>query len=288
MLLYEIMKKSAYKIVMILLVGIFILNFVCANIDSQIENKVKELDEGAQKIDKIASDKEYRDEYLKNEWKKIFESKPVFKQVISVYKKISIYLDPTTEYLIGVAPSFSLLFFLSIIIFIMLIRYSFVIYEALRDFSVFSRATSIWISLSVFIILIILGVFRSITYFISSKLIALINIVTSPVARIIFIISAIIILFIIIRFGSIIKVLIGKYRDIRDAKKQVNEVKDVKKTVKGMAKNMDSISSGFSYTAGMRRGGDKSDKGRFVSKRAVEKYTKMYGEDAARKRFGGQ
>jgi len=48
---------------------------------------------------------------------------------------------------------------------------------------------------------------------------------------------------------------------------------------------------GFSFRKGMRRGGKNNPKvkrnpGSFVSKKAVERYARVYGEDAARRRFG--
>ena len=41
----------------------------------------------------------------------------------------------------------------------------------------------------------------------------------------------------------------------------------------------------FNYGAGMRRGGNKSTRGRFVGKAATERYASRFGNKAARKRF---
>jgi len=35
----------------------------------------------------------------------------------------------------------------------------------------------------------------------------------------------------------------------------------------------------------MRRGGEKSTRGRFVSRKATERYSKMFGDEEAKKRF---
>ncbi|MBU4308255.1 MAG: hypothetical protein KJ566_00460 [Nanoarchaeota archaeon] len=43
--------------------------------------------------------------------------------------------------------------------------------------------------------------------------------------------------------------------------------------------------SNYNYSAGMRRGGNKNTRGRFVSRAAVEKYARIYGDRAARRRF---
>jgi len=42
----------------------------------------------------------------------------------------------------------------------------------------------------------------------------------------------------------------------------------------------------FGYSQGMKRGGLKSKKSRYVSKRAVERYARRFGPEAAKKRFG--
>ena len=46
-------------------------------------------------------------------------------------------------------------------------------------------------------------------------------------------------------------------------------------------------SPGFSYQHGMRRSGVKPARNQFVSRRAVERYARRFGADAARRRFGG-
>jgi len=43
---------------------------------------------------------------------------------------------------------------------------------------------------------------------------------------------------------------------------------------------------GFSYIQGMRRGGEKGTRSRFVKKVSTERYARIYGNDAARRRFG--
>ena len=45
-------------------------------------------------------------------------------------------------------------------------------------------------------------------------------------------------------------------------------------------------SPGFAYRRKMQRGGIKSTRGDFVSRRAVERYARRFGADAARRRFG--
>lgn len=72
-----------------------------------------------------------------------------------------------------------------------------------------------------------------------------------------------------------------EYLKIRLEGLQQKEAKVEKKEALQKQKAANSI-----YSSGMRRGGEKGTRGRFVSKASVDRYTQMYGEDAARKRFG--
>jgi len=47
-----------------------------------------------------------------------------------------------------------------------------------------------------------------------------------------------------------------------------------------------SLGRKFQYSQGMRRGGLKSTRGKFVSRRATERYARRFGKGAAKKRFG--
>ena len=72
-----------------------------------------------------------------------------------------------------------------------------------------------------------------------------------------------------------------KYLETRLQRVKSNEVQAEREGARQEKKAVNSI-----YSSGMRRGGKKGTRGRFVSKASVERYARRYGEDAARKRFG--
>ena len=68
-------------------------------------------------------------------------------------------------------------------------------------------------------------------------------------------------------------------RNLFEAKKKV-EVEEVEKIGDAMAKE------NYSYKKGTRRGGEGGKSGRFVKKASVERYSRRFGDEAAKKRFG--
>lgn len=83
---------------------------------------------GVEKIGGMAdkfSDEEEGKEYLKQEWEKILLKKESMKPFFGVYYKFSPYTDPVFKYILGMAPSLSWFFLLTLVIWIFLLIYTF-------------------------------------------------------------------------------------------------------------------------------------------------------------------
>jgi len=104
------------------------------------------------------------------------------------------------------------------------------------------------------------------------------------------VIFLILLIFIVLFFA--IRMFFGMLRKklkIEKAKVDGENVKTMndmaKETKKSMDKLAESPKKSFNYQSGMRRGGEKSTRGRFVSRKATERYSKMFGDEEAKKRF---
>jgi len=72
-------------------------------------------------------------------------------------------------------------------------------------------------------------------------------------------------------------------KEFGKAKEVMEQIKYLKERLKETEK---SVPEQNNYSPLMRRGGLKPTRGQFVSKKSVERYSKRFGEKAARKRFG--
>jgi len=71
-------------------------------------------------------------------------------------------------------------------------------------------------------------------------------------------------------------------------KMQIEKAEEIGEKIKEGSESAEVFSEGldkFSYSHMMRRGGEKSTRGRFVSRKATERYSKMFGDEQAKKRF---
>lgn len=114
------------------------------------------------------SDDEARKQYLSQEWGKILEKNPVYikylKPSVDFYNKnLKPFLDPIFQYTIGVTPSFSWLFILTLVLWIAFVVYALRILDLA---SIFSRWLQYLISFSTVIIMSISGVTRTIAQYI--------------------------------------------------------------------------------------------------------------------------
>ena len=104
------------------------------------------------------------EEYLKKEWEKILEKSERFGPIVRGYKKRSPYSDPVFRYTIGMTPSLSWLFALTLGLWIAFVVY---IFRAFEVFGFFSRK---WIgfvlSVAMVIIMSMFGFVRGLAEFI--------------------------------------------------------------------------------------------------------------------------
>jgi hypothetical protein len=215
-------KKSYFTVVLISL--ILIINLIQA-LDSPTIPLISEteninpdtgLPEGIEKIQKISenlTDKEIRSQYLKQEWGKILEKNKYAAPIIQNYKKVSPYTDPVFKYTLGIVPSLTWLFFLTLTIWIAFAIYLFRMLELVAPFSEWVQKI---ISLGITIILGISGLIEKLAEYII-KTIGLFSTWWMQLIGIV-----IIIIFIII--GSILS---GSFRDlIKDMYKRKKELEE--------------------------------------------------------------
>jgi len=144
------MKKS---FVFFLLVFLFV-SFVSAQdnnvggIKQGLEDNLEKAGDIKGQIDNLDEDTIAKD-YLRQEWGKILKENKYFGPIISLYEKISHYTDPIFKYTVGVAPSLSLLFVLTLVIWITLFIY---FYRAFKIFGFFSGEVNFFIVLAMMLI----------------------------------------------------------------------------------------------------------------------------------------
>jgi hypothetical protein len=151
------------------------------SVDQRVQNITSQVDTAKTTI----TNEDVRNAYLKKQLGLILENQTGFKQVISGYRKVSPYTTPVIEFAVGMTPIFSLFFILVLVIWFFLVKYYFTTYEVLNDFDMFSKSTSILVSLSFFLILLLLRVFQGLSIFLANKLVDLTEFLTSPIMKII-------------------------------------------------------------------------------------------------------
>ncbi len=116
-------------------------------------------------------------QYLKKEWGKLLRDDTstlgkIAAPILRAYDKISPYTDPIFIYTIGMAPSLTWLFILTLTLWIFFVTY---IYQAMSLFSVFSDWVHRIISLGMVIVMSLIGVMKTMAEWI----IATISVLTS-------------------------------------------------------------------------------------------------------------
>jgi ABC-type multidrug transport system fused ATPase/permease subunit len=128
---------------------------------------------------------ENRTDYLKKQWGELLNKSEFFGPLIRSYEKISPVIDPVSRYTIGMEPSLSWLFALTLVIWICFLVY---IYRILSIFSTFSDSTAFVIA---FCLTIILSLMKIISL-IANKIIEAISIITTWWAQLILVLVFII------------------------------------------------------------------------------------------------
>lgn len=236
------MKKSVI-VFLFLLVGFILINFTSASIDStitstanQIEQNIQDTEQGIQKAESFLTQEEVRKEYLKKEWTKLLETKPIFKQIIGGYKKVSPYSDPIIEFFIGMIPQLSLLFALVVVIWFTLVKYYYTFYQALKDLELFSGSTNVIVYSLVFVVLILVQLFQSISVFLANKIVALIELALNPWIQLLFWLVAATVFILLSKFSRKIVIILKLYGRKRNQKKLERRQEEATRMVENAAK----------------------------------------------------
>ena len=118
---------------------------------SSIEDQINTV----QDVGNTLTDDQLRSEYLKQEWTKMFE-KNQFGEAILKLGDVASRLNPIFKVILGMEFSFSWLFFVTFLIYLLLIQTSFNLFTGLEPFTVpfnFSKIYK-WIAFLVFVIII--------------------------------------------------------------------------------------------------------------------------------------
>lgn len=107
--------------------------------------------------------KETSADFLKKEWGKILAKNLYVGPIIKSYQKISPYTDPIFKYTIGMTPSLTWLFFLTLVLWIFFVIYMLKILDLV---SIFSRSVQYIVSFGLIIIFSLIGVTRKIAEYI--------------------------------------------------------------------------------------------------------------------------
>jgi len=155
------MKKSIVLFLFVLLIlNIFVISLIKAqDSDSAVPPELQ----GIQKAGEKLTDEEQRIPYLKQEWGKIFAKNEYTGPIIASYEKISPYTDPVSKYTIGLEPSLTWLFVLTLALWIAFVIY---IFRVMEIFSLFSPATKYIISIGLVIIISITGALKKLAGYI--------------------------------------------------------------------------------------------------------------------------
>tara|TARA_Y100000310_G_scaffold308376_1_gene351404 strand:- start:808 stop:1569 length:762 start_codon:yes stop_codon:yes gene_type:complete len=230
--------------------------FVTA-IENPLEDKLDDLEEVGEFID----DEDVRSEYLTQEWTKLLEKTQAGKIILGIGNFLS-KISPIFKVILGVEYSLSWAFVFAIIIW--LIFFIFILGPADAFFP--NKLFSI---IGAFIITSLIGISGSIKKILD---ILIINLVDNQRAIWISIIIAIILIVLFRFLGKAIGDWFKKTKE--EAKKE--KTKEAEETIR---------TKGEIYQKGMRRGGEGKRRGQFVSKRAVERYNRRFGDKVSKERF---
>ena len=189
------MKKSLTIIALFIL----ILFPIISALDAQSIDQSPELQQ-AQNAQQKLNDFSNQDkgDYLKQEWGKILENSTTFGPVINFFDKISPVTNPLSKFLLGIEPSLTWLFTLTLVIWISLIVFTFRILDMT---SIFSRWFRYILSFGLIIILSTIGLTKAIAEGIINA-ISLLNIWWVQLIVIVLLVA-----------GLIVSMILSKYLD---------------------------------------------------------------------------
>lgn len=145
-------KKRVLSFVVVFLIVVYLFGGVLAA--SSLDGVESQFDEGREKLEGVKggidtlTEKEQREEYLKEEWTKILGKTSFGSFIVSVGEFLE-KLNPVFKLLIGIEFSLSWIFFLSLIMWIAIIV---IVYKPLKEVGQFDGGLSFLISLGVAIL----------------------------------------------------------------------------------------------------------------------------------------
>lgn len=137
-------KRIIIFLISLLILNIFVISLIKAELTFPIPNtggSDSALPPELEKVKGIGenlTDSEIRSQYLKQEWGKILANNKIIGPIIKSYEKIAPVTDPVFKYIIGITPSLTWLFILTLTIWICLTIY---IFRFLELFSIVSKPT---------------------------------------------------------------------------------------------------------------------------------------------------
>jgi hypothetical protein len=157
------MKKSiVFFLFTLLILNIFLISIKAELLpslpttgtgDSALPSELEKI----QQISENLTDEEKRSQYLNQEWGEILKKNEFFGPILEKYKKVSPYTDPVFKYTIGIEPTLSWLFILTLTLWIAFLIYTFRIFELVTPFS---STVQYLISIGVVVIVSITGAIK--------------------------------------------------------------------------------------------------------------------------------
>lgn len=162
------MKKRVLFILALFSIMLLIMSLLMITIKAQPEAGLPSETQGIEKLGEKISEGGLENldssQYLKKEWGKILETWPVVGPIIRAYEKIAPVTDPVFKYTIGMSPSLSWLFILTLVLWIAFVIYIFRVLELASIFS--NQAVKIIISIGLVIVLSITGLTKKLAEYI--------------------------------------------------------------------------------------------------------------------------
>lgn len=231
------MKKSSWVLLSLIVIVLF-LNVIRADIvtidpssgDSQVlgidpNNAPQTPEEGTA--------------YLKQEWGKILAKTTFFGPIINFYNnKLAKYLNPVLKYTLGVDPSISWLFFITLVLWISLVIY---FYRILSVFSTFSN----WVSLVVSILSIIIMSNMHLPRWIAEKIINMISLAGNKWVQLGFAILFITALILASIFSKEFEKLMKTIKENRKKMKQAQDIEEAKMKADAAYNTTEAIGEAF-------------------------------------------
>ncbi len=167
---------------LLFLSSIFLVSGVSNPLEQQADDLEKRVDNIENFLDSDTKDKVARD-YLREEWGKLFASEdflqrhPYFRPLVVFYTGYKIaepYTDPLFKFFIGIVPSLSWIFILILIIWYLIINFTILVYEALRDYRFFSKRGTLMIYFAFLLILFLLKIPQMISIWLAGLIVTVI------------------------------------------------------------------------------------------------------------------